>query len=132
MHHANTSPEETLAAIRAAGVEGSAHQADLSTVEDCQRVVDEAAAALGGLDILVNNAGVTVERAFEATDAAAFDELVAINLRGYFFVAQQALTHFPEAAGRSSTSRRSTPTGRCPDTRPTLRPRGPSTPGREP
>ena len=99
VHHANTSPEETLAAIRAARVESSAHQGDLSLVEDCQRVVDDAATALGGLDVLVNNAGVTVERAFDATDPATFDELVAINLRGYFFVAQRALTHFPERGG---------------------------------
>jgi NAD(P)-dependent dehydrogenase (short-subunit alcohol dehydrogenase family) len=90
VHSAHTPLAETLELVAAAtGVVG-----DLSEVDECRRVVDEAAAALGGLDGLVNNAGVTRELAFEDTDPAAFGALFDLNVRGYFYCAQQALRHF--------------------------------------
>lgn len=50
---------ETVAAIRAAGGEAQAVQADLAVAADRPRLVEEALAAFGGIDILVNNAAVT-------------------------------------------------------------------------
>ncbi|HEX3279500.1 MAG TPA: SDR family NAD(P)-dependent oxidoreductase, partial [Thermoleophilaceae bacterium] len=47
VHSAHSDPGEGTVAVRG----------DLSRTDDCRRVVDEAAAALGGLDGLVNNAG---------------------------------------------------------------------------
>jgi glucose 1-dehydrogenase len=93
IHTSASPPDGTLALVDGAAV---AVRGDLSRVEDCRRVVDEAAAALGGLDGLVNNAGITVERAFEDTTPEEFAALVDLNLRGYFFCAQRALAHFPE------------------------------------
>jgi NAD(P)-dependent dehydrogenase (short-subunit alcohol dehydrogenase family) len=93
IHTSRSAPGETLALVDGAAI---AVRGDLSRVEDCLRVVDEAADALGGLDGLVNNAGITVERAFEDTTREEFAALVDLNLRGYFFCAQRALTHFPE------------------------------------
>jgi NAD(P)-dependent dehydrogenase (short-subunit alcohol dehydrogenase family) len=90
VHSAHTPLGETLALVSdAAGIVG-----DLSDVDECRRVVDESAAALGGLDGLVNNAAVTRELAFEDTDPAAFNALFDLNVRGYFCCAQQALAHF--------------------------------------
>ena len=85
IHSANTPPDETFAL---------ALRGDLSLVEECRRVVDEAAAGLGGLDGLVNNAAITRELAFEDTESADFAGLFDLNVRGYFFCAQRALTHF--------------------------------------
>ena len=48
--------EQTAAALRAAGGTAVTLQADLTDETQARRLVDEAAAALGGLDILVNNA----------------------------------------------------------------------------
>ena len=74
---------------------------DLKRVAECRRVVNEAAGALGGLDILVNNAGVTRSVDFAETSEATYDEVFNLNMRGYFFCAQEALGHF---AGRDSCS----------------------------
>lgn len=113
VHAAHTPLEQTLALVGEAGRPGKqarspetsreetaavALTGDLTRVDDCHRVVDEAAAALGGLDGHVNNAGVTRELAFRDTDAAVFAELFDLNVRGAFFCAQRALAHFGAGA----------------------------------
>lgn len=85
IHSAHTAPHEAFQ---------PALRGDLSRVEECRRVVDEAAAGLGGLDGLVNNAAVTRELAFEDTEPAEFAGLFDLNVRGYFYCAQRALTYF--------------------------------------
>ena len=96
VHSASTPPDETLALIggHAASVRG-----DLARVDDCARVVDDAAHALGGLDALVNNAGITRELDFEATAPSVLGELLDLNVRGAFLCAQRALAHFGDAGG---------------------------------
>jgi glucose 1-dehydrogenase len=90
IHTAHTPPDETLALIpNAATTSGN-----LADLDACRRVVDEAAAALGGLEGLVNNAGVTRELAFEDTGPDDFAELFDLNVRGAFYCAQRALAHF--------------------------------------
>ena len=91
--HSGDGAKATVAEIEAAGGTAVALRGDLGLVADCRRVVDEAAQALGGLDLLVNNAGVTVTKPFEETTEADFDDLFALNIRGYFMCAQQALPH---------------------------------------
>ena len=91
IHTATTPPDETLALLggRAVAVRG-----DLADAGECVRVVDEAAAALGGgLDGLVNNAGITRELAFEHTGPAELAELFDLNFRGYYLCAQRAVSH---------------------------------------
>jgi glucose 1-dehydrogenase len=94
-HAAHSDPAGTL---ERAGPAAVAVRGDLSRVDHCRRVVDEAATALGGLDGLVNNAAVTRELAFEDTDPATFAELFDLNVRGYFYCAQHALAHFENGA----------------------------------
>ena len=100
-HSARTSPDQTLSALREAGAECTAVQGDLSDIGECRRVVDAASKALGGLDVLVNSAGVTRELAFVDTAPEVYAKLFDLNMRGYFFCAQQALSHLL-AAGRGS------------------------------
>jgi NAD(P)-dependent dehydrogenase (short-subunit alcohol dehydrogenase family) len=51
---------------------------------------DAAEAALGGpCDILVNNAGIAVTKPFLQQDAADWDGVMAVNLRGCFLVGQE-------------------------------------------
>src|SRR5687768_18535206 len=59
VHYAHTEPEETVSQIEKLGARAATVQGDLGKVEACERTVDAAAEALGGLDTLVNNAGVT-------------------------------------------------------------------------
>lgn len=95
IHSASTPPDETLALVNGAA---SAVRGDLADAGECERVVDEAATALGGLDGLVNNAGITRELAFESTTPGDLASLVDLNFRGYFLCAQRALAHFGEPA----------------------------------
>ena len=43
-------------------------------------------------DILVNNAGIGREGTIETTSEEVFDELMAVNVKGTFFVAQEAIS----------------------------------------
>lgn len=99
IHSSATPPGGTLALIRAAGCDAATVRGDLAQVAECGRVVDEAAAALGGLDGLVNNAGITRERTFEETTPDLFAALFDLNVRGYFYCGQRALAHFPAGPG---------------------------------
>jgi NAD(P)-dependent dehydrogenase (short-subunit alcohol dehydrogenase family) len=82
--------EEVAAQIRALGRTASTHGADVGKVADCQRLVREAADALGGLDILVNNAGITLWQDFFETDEAHWDATLDTNLKSVFFCTQAA------------------------------------------
>jgi NAD(P)-dependent dehydrogenase (short-subunit alcohol dehydrogenase family) len=93
--------EATVAEIRDGGGTAHAVHGDLRCVGECNRVVDEALALLGGLDVLVNNAGVTRSRPFLETDETVYDEMLDLNMKGYFFCAQRALPNMLER-GRGS------------------------------
>jgi glucose 1-dehydrogenase len=97
IHTSATPPDETLALVGRAAV---AVRGDLADVDQCTLVVDEAAAALGGLDGLVNNAGITRELRFEDTSPDDFATLVDLNFRGQFFCAQRAFA--AQFAGRGA------------------------------
>jgi glucose 1-dehydrogenase len=70
---------------------------DVSKEEDVVRMVGEAAEQLGGLDILVNNAGIQISRPSEELSSEDFDKVIAVNLRGAFMCAREAIAHFLEA-----------------------------------
>ena len=89
--HSEQGALQTAAEIERVGGKAVTVRGDLAQVDECRRVVDEAAAALGGIDILVNNSGVTRAVEFLDTSQAVYDELFDINMRGYFFCAQHAV-----------------------------------------
>lgn len=99
VHYAHTEPEETVKEIEHAGGRSATVRGDLARVADCERVVEEAADALGGLDVLINNAGVTREVDFLETDEDTYDEVFDINMKGYFFCAKKAVPFMLESGG---------------------------------
>ncbi len=74
-------------------------QADLVDAAGLPALVDAAVARFGRLDALVNNAAAFAPTAFEATDAEAFDALMATNARAPFLLAQAAAPHLRAARG---------------------------------
>jgi len=54
---------------------------------------------LGALDVLVNNAGIGVEARLLDTPLADFDQVMNVNLRGYFLYAQAAYRHLARRRG---------------------------------
>jgi NAD(P)-dependent dehydrogenase (short-subunit alcohol dehydrogenase family) len=95
LHYASSAGGALDAAskIKALGRRAAAIQGDLTCVAECRRVVDEAAAFLGGLDGIVNNAGVTLTADFLGVSEEQFDRIYNLNVRGQFFCAQQAVRH---------------------------------------
>ena len=85
--------EETAALARQAGGEAAIVQADLTQADAPGRLVDEAAAALGGLDILVNSAAVMERTPIGEVTPAQWDAMFALNLRAPFFASQAAARH---------------------------------------
>ncbi|MEP6940500.1 MAG: 2-dehydro-3-deoxy-D-gluconate 5-dehydrogenase KduD [Rudaea sp.] len=85
-----SAPDETLAAVRAAGRRGFWIEADLGEANGLGRIVAEAVRELGAIDILVNNAG-TIRRN-DALDFSAedWDAVMGVNLKTAFFLAQAA------------------------------------------
>ncbi len=79
------------------------HQALRADVASETDVIDAMAAAaqhLGGLDVLVNCAGILEERSLLETDAAAFDRIIAVNLRGVFLAGREAVRYMLAGEGK--------------------------------
>lgn len=86
------SAEETVALIAAEGGRAFAIEADITREDDVRRMLDEAAATLGGLDGLVLNVGVGVGALGLAnTKTEAWDQTLAVNLRGPMLCCKAAL-----------------------------------------
>jgi len=58
--------------------------ADLSTEAECERLANEIAARESRLDVLVNNAGATWGAPMNEYDEAAFERVLALNVKGVF------------------------------------------------
>jgi glucose 1-dehydrogenase len=65
-------------------------EADVSKVEDLQRLVDVAVSTYGRLDILVNNAGIETRSSVLDTTEDQYEKVLAINLKSAFFGTQLA------------------------------------------
>lgn len=90
-YHADAAgAEAAVQQAREMGRVATAIGADVGRADECQRLVAEAADALGGLDILVNNAGITLWEDFFATDEAHWDRTLNTNLKSVFFCTQAA------------------------------------------
>ena len=65
-------------------------QADVSKVDDLQRLVDTAVKTFGRLDIMVNNAGIETRTSVLDTTEAQYERVMEINLKSAFFGTQLA------------------------------------------
>jgi glucose 1-dehydrogenase len=80
--------EQTEDAILKAGGQGKIVQADVTRVHDVEFLVDTAWEQFGSADILVNNAGMEKKSPFWETPESDYDQVMAVNLRGPFFLTQ--------------------------------------------
>jgi glucose 1-dehydrogenase len=80
--------EQTVAAIQKAGRQAVVCQADVTSMNDVRKLIDAAWQTYGGCDILVNNAGMEKEANFWEVTEADYDKVLAVNLKGPFFLSQ--------------------------------------------
>lgn len=91
--------ERCLQEVHGHGVNHILVKADVSKEDEVRRMVAETVQELGGLDILINNAGIQLAADSHEMETQAFDRVLAVNLRGAFIAAQEAIRHFL-AAGK--------------------------------
>ncbi len=89
----NASPEaaaETVARVHAAGGQGVAIRADIADAASREHLVRETLSRYGRIDLLVNNAGMGPRQRVDLLEAteASYDEVMAVNLKGPFFLTQ--------------------------------------------
>jgi pteridine reductase len=101
-HHASSdAARDIVAAIAARGKSrAQAFQADLRDGTQAAALPDRVADQLGRLDVLVNSAGVMVRQPFGSITATMWDDVINLNLRAYFLVAQAAAPHLKSTRGR--------------------------------
>ncbi|HKD60069.1 MAG TPA: glucose 1-dehydrogenase [Terracidiphilus sp.] len=87
----------TEAAIEKCGGEGKIVRADVTRVDDAKCLVDTAWNRFGSADILVNNAGMEKKSDFWDTPEADYDKVMAVNLRGPFFLTQAFVQRLRDA-----------------------------------
>lgn len=83
-------PADLLGEIEAIGGEAIAAEADVSDLSHHGRLISVAVERFGRLDILVNNAAVQVREPFLQASTDAWDATIAVNLRGAYFLSQEA------------------------------------------
>jgi NAD(P)-dependent dehydrogenase (short-subunit alcohol dehydrogenase family) len=83
-----TNGAAVAAEIAEVGAEPLFVPADLSSAQDCRRVVDAADGMFGRIDGLVNAAASTERGTIDDTSAEAWDEMMALNLRAPFLLMQ--------------------------------------------
>jgi meso-butanediol dehydrogenase / (S,S)-butanediol dehydrogenase / diacetyl reductase len=76
-----------------------AYVADVADYEQVGKVFAAIAGELGGLDVVINNAGISVRHKFLDITPEDWNQVVAVNLSGVFFVAQTAARYMMEHAG---------------------------------
>jgi NAD(P)-dependent dehydrogenase (short-subunit alcohol dehydrogenase family) len=76
--------------------EGSIHQGNVGSSEDCRRTIAEVIEAHGRLDVLINNAGITIDKTVLKMQDEDWYKVIAVNLSGAFFMSQAVLPHMIE------------------------------------
>lgn len=91
-----TLANEVIAGIRNAGGKAVAVQADISKLDQIERLFQHALEEFGELDIFVGNAGYASFGSIAEFTETEFDMNFTVNAKGSFFCLQQAARHINE------------------------------------
>jgi glucose 1-dehydrogenase len=83
--------------VKEVGVRDVLVRGDVSKEEDAVGMVRNTVGELGGLDVLVNNAGIQISRPSHELSSEDFEKVLAVNLRGAFLCAREAIRRFLDA-----------------------------------
>ena len=82
--------EATATEISGAGHPSLAVQVDTSDRSACERLIAATVERFGRLDVMVNNAGIDIIEPAEDVTEEAWDQVIGINLKGYWNCSQLA------------------------------------------
>ncbi len=85
--------DATVAAVKAAGAEAVAFQADLSTAGAMEKLFTDTVAAVGRPDIAINTVGKVLKKPIVEVSEAEYDEMSAVNAKSAFFFLKEAGRH---------------------------------------
>ena len=80
----DTEAKQVVAEIVKMGQKGMAVQADVSSYDDAQKMVEKVVEEFGHLDIMVCNEGITWDGVIWKMTEKQWDQVIAVNLKGYF------------------------------------------------
>ena len=93
--------EETLAMIRNEGGEASIFQADVTSDDDCRRMVDTAIERYGRIDILDNNVGISKRGSVLDVSEEDWDHIISVNLKSMILASKHAIPKMIDGGGGS-------------------------------
>jgi NAD(P)-dependent dehydrogenase (short-subunit alcohol dehydrogenase family) len=70
--------------------------ADVSNRKEVEAAFGDAVQIMGGVDVLINNAGISIRHRFLDITPQEWDQVLAVNLTGVFYMAQTAARHMWE------------------------------------
>ncbi|MCF4164497.1 SDR family oxidoreductase [Zavarzinia compransoris] len=85
--------EATVAAVKAAGAEAVAFQADLTSAAAMEKLFADTIATVGRPDIAINTVGMVVKRPMTEVTEEVFDQSCAVNVKSAFFFLKEAGRH---------------------------------------
>ena len=68
-------------------------QADVTSFESCENMINKAIEKFGDIDVVVNNAGITKDGLLMRMKEEDFDKVINVNLKGTYNVTKNAITH---------------------------------------
>lgn len=93
--------EQTVAEIKALGVDAIAVQADVASENDVRKMVEEVIAQFGRIDILVNNAGIVFDVPILEKTVDQWERTLRVNLIGTFLCTKYVVPHMKGNVGAS-------------------------------
>ena len=93
--------QETLALIQREGGEASAFRADVTSADDCRRMVEATVERYGRLDILDNNVGISQRGSVLEVSEEDWDTVMEVNVKGVFLASRYAIPRMMETGGGS-------------------------------
>ena len=85
--------------VTAAGGKAVPVAGDLTSVETCRRIVEDAVAATGRLDILINCAATNRRKPIIEVTEDDFDFITAVDIKAVYFLSQAAYPHMKAQGG---------------------------------
>ena len=68
-------------------------QADVTSFESCENMINKAIEKFGHIDVVVNNAGITKDGLLMRMKEEDFDKVINVNLKGTYNVTKNAIPH---------------------------------------